>query len=411
MSHEHDDDDDGYWLAMQDRAEMRRLPSSIRNALSKVRSSYHRGHLLLETRDDVRATAERAGHVRTADDFPFPVAYVPAIFQRLILRKMETDGSYLAQLRARVRARLREANATRPRMAASRGVPTVLPDCRPPPAGDQWRTQSDLGFGTSSVLEAPPDAFAVGIAQRAWQRRLEQNSGPQVVFDPLLREWIESSRLDRDVELSEKPAAMRALIVGSFPGTMTRALVATTLAPARLTVCEVDTVGEATPLSGIVAEFVDRASSLATDEPFDLIVMIVPPPSQGAQYRHRYAAEAGGHRPPHAARAFDMGNLGPSRWRKALGYRFGTIAGRLAADGELVVLLPESVRIPLGYEPARLLDEGDLLDCFEAAGFSVSRQLQVRELEPALQPFVADRRPERRCFIAKVRTAALEGSP
>ena len=404
-------DEDAYWLALQDRAEMRRMPSGIRGSLSKVRSSYHRGHLLLETREDVRQIAARQGHVRTADDFPFSVTYVPAIFQRHILGKLGSDQSYLTQLRARVRARLREANVTRPRSAASRGVPRVLPDCRPPPAGEQWRTQSDLGFGTSTVLEAPPDAFAVGIAQRAWQRRLEQSSGPQLVIDPLLNEWIESNGLDRDVELLTEPAVMRVLIVGSFPGTMTRALVATMPASARLMVCEVDTVGEGTPLPGIVAEFSDRTSSLSTKEPFDLIVMIVPPPSQGAQYRHRYVAEAGGYRSLHAPRAFDMGSLGPARWRKALAYRFGAIAGRLAADAELVVLLPESVRVPLGYEPARLLDEGDLLDCFDAAGFSVCRELRLRELEPALQPFVADRRPERRCFIATVRITAPKVAP
>jgi len=121
---------------------------------------------------------------------------------------------------------------------------------------------------------------------------------------------------------------------------------------------------------------------------FDCFVAVLPSPSVGAASNHRGIYEG------KSAAVYDPASLGPRRW---LGTACGVIQTAydgLKDGGMVYTLLPASIRVGEGY-----VDAPDLLDAVVTElprfGFGVVQRVEVVEVSPVNQPFVAARRPKR----------------
>lgn len=369
------DDNDIWWDAFVDRQRLRLLPAPVRRQIVRVRNPYHRGAVLQTVTSRMDELADGQGVREVTRGPEFPIRYIPAIHRRAIERVLLKDTSFLAHMRNDVATVLADANRDRVQAAAERGLPKFLPDCRPRTSGT-WNCRADLGFRTATIFEAKPEAFAVGIAQRTWARRLDAEFGS-------------------DVDLATT-VALRVLDIGSFPGTTTLALAATMPANGTFVTYEVDTIGEPTNLPYV--EFSGEQLPEA-DAPFDLIVANIAPPSKDglSQYRNRYKGRRS-HRELGERRTFDFGNVGLKRWTGGLAWLLARLRGRLTEAGELVLLVSTSVRVRNGYEPMGI-DPTVVPAMLGACGFTVTHDLTVVETHALPQPFVITERPNRRCLI------------
>jgi hypothetical protein len=359
---------DAYWQRFEDRCRIRRLPDALRRQMRRIRNPYQVTVPLGAVTARVDEVAERLGVVReTVDDNFRRHRYISAIHLRQIHRQLMRDTSLVSAVRNEVDSALEDGN--RDRRLPPNLYPQVVPNCRPPSRG-VWSVRSALGFGLASQFEGKPEGFAVGVAQRTWDRVL-----------------VDSFEGD-DVGLAEG-FQLRVLDWGSFGGMTTHALASTKPMWASLTVFEHDVVGEPTDSPHTVS-----LREMA-DEVFDLIVVAIPSPGAGGmfQYRNRYKNREQRH-------AVDMGTMGPARWRKGLQFVVATLPSLLADRGEMVMLVPESVRVERGYEAAPNLLDG-LTAALVAQGLVVTHNLQVVEVNPQPQPFVATSRPARQCIIAR----------
>jgi hypothetical protein len=364
-----DDLGDSYWQRFEDRCRVRRLPEALRRQLRRVRNPYQLSAPLGAVRGRIDEIAERKGVVRATPDDDFrPHRYVPAIHLRQIHRDLMRDRTIVSAVQNEIDSALEDGN--RDRRLPPNEYPRLLPDCRPPSSG-MWSVRSDLGFGLGSQFEGKPEGFAVGIAQRVWDQALGN------AFEGV------------DVGLAED-FQLAVLDWGSFGGMTTHALASTKPSYASLAVYENDVVGEPTDSPHAVP-----LGEMGDEQLFDLIVVTIPPPGAGGtfQYRNRYKTGDQRH-------ATDMGTMGPARWRRGLQFVLRNLPPLLADRGELVLLVPESVRVERGYEAAP-----DLLDGLTSAlgdqGLVVTHELQVVEMNPHSQPFVETGRPARRCIIAR----------
>lgn len=370
------DDDDIWWDAFVDRQRLRLLPARLRHQIGRVRNTYHRGAVLQTVTGWMNELAERQGVRQVTGEPEFPIRYVPAIHRGAIVRALLKDQTFVTHVRNEVDAVLAAANRDRVQAAVERGVPKLLPNCRPPKAGT-WNCNADIGLGTATIFEAKPEAFVVGIAQRTWAQ-------------------IDAAFGD-DADLTTK-TGVRVLDIGSFPGSTTLALAATMPADATLRTYEVDTVGEPTNLPYVKYSGQHLPE---TDKPFDLIVANIAPPTKDglSQYRHRYK-EVRNHRELGERRTFDFGNVGLKRWTRGLGWLLANLRGRLTETGELVLLVSTSVRVRNGYEPMDL-DPTVIPEMLDLCGFDITHDLTVVETHRLPQPFVVEERPGRRCLIAR----------
>lgn len=363
-----DDSDQNYWQRFEDRCRLRRLPGPIRRQLRRIRNPYHLNAPLGVVMERIAEIGEGKGWVRERTDDAFrPHAYIPAIHQRQIHRQLVRDRALAWQLRNEVDSVLQDAN--RDRRLPPNHYPRGMPDCRPPSDGI-WSVPSELGFGLATQFEAKPEGFALGIAQRTWDR--------------LLRDCFDGDDVGVDQEFD-----LSVLDWGSFGGMTTHALASTKPPVSSLSVFERDVVGEPTD-----SPHARSLNNLGDDQFFDLIVVSLPPPGAGGmfQYRNRYKQGSQRH-------AVDMGTMGPTRWRKALQFLSQMLPALLADRGEIVFLVPESVRVERSYEPATGLLEGLNLNLVNQ-GLVITNDLGVVETRPPAQPFVGISRPARRCIIA-----------
>lgn len=359
---------DGPWERFEDRCRLRRLPRSIRRQLRHVRNSYQRGEPLRVVEQRIAEIAKREGLLRrTADTGLRERDYVPAIHLRQIHRQLLRDRAFVTHMGNEIKSALQDGN--RDRRLPPYDYPSALPDCRPPSRG-VWFVRSDLGFGLSTQFEGKPEGFAVGIAQRAWERKFATTVGTG------------------DLGLTEE-GSLTVLDWGSFGGMTTHSLVSARPSCFSLGVYEQDVIGEVTE-----SPYALPLNDLSDEQRFDLIVVTVPPPGRGGmyQYRNRYKNAEQRH-------AIDMGTMGPTRWAKRLRYLVTDLPPLLADSGEIVLLVPESVRVDGNYESAPRLLEG-LSGLLVEQGLVVTHDVPVVETPPRAQPFVGTNRPARRCIIA-----------
>jgi hypothetical protein len=362
------------WQRFEDRCYVRRLPEPLRRQLRRIHNPCLLTEplkLVLSRVDEIAAREELVRHV--GDEAFFPRSYIPAIHLRRIHRQIMRDETLVAHVRNEVDLALEDANRDRRLEVAERGYPTRLPNCRPPATGT-WVVRSELGFGLASQFEGKPEGLAVGLAQRTWDRSALGACGDR-----------EDVGLDEHVHL-------KVLDQGSFGGMTSHALAATKPSYDMVTVYETDSIGEVTKSPFVVAA---EDTSEADTTPCDLIVINVPPPGKDGsfQYRNRFKT-------PSQRHLFDMGNVGPKRWRSGLHRLLRVLALLLAQDGEMVLLLPESVRVERSYEPSPQLLDG-LRELLVAQGLVITHDVEVIETRPAPQPFVGTNRPARRCVIAQ----------
>jgi hypothetical protein len=165
---------------------------------------------------------------------------------------------------------------------------------------------------------------------------------------------------------------------------------------------EVDTVGQ--PQS---REWLGRRlTRLPVHGEYDLVVVHVPPPGEGANHIRNLYKDLPG--PPAGdVHHEDLGRRGPRKWRRGALKLIREVMPKLKPNGELVLLLPTAVRTAptvngypqWGYEPRADLLDG-LVELLAEAQLSVVADLEVVEKNPLNQPFFVDHRCPWRFLLA-----------
>lgn len=361
--------------------EIRRLPRLLGSIVRTLSDAPHRADLVAFIGREVRkAAALTALRYVDVPGAVYKTSYLPEIHRRAALTRLATDTAFVNQLKTRVEQIKRRGHLMNTYGGSSVAIPE-LPLCSVPAVGP-WHAESWLGLSTSSLLEAMPEEVAVAVAQRTW-RRYSQLKG--------------RSRM--------QPAG-RVLHWGALNGTLAFALHITAPLGLTLMIHEVDTVGQPQSREWLG----ERFTRLPVHGEYDLVVVHIPPPGEGANHiRNLYKDLAG---PPAGdVHLEDLGRRGPKKWRRSVLKLIKEVTPRLKASGELVLLLPTAVRTaPMvngypqwGYEPRADLLTG-IVELLKEAQLSVVADVDVVEINPINQPYFVDRRCPWRFVIASLDT-------
>lgn len=399
------------------RRDLRRLPRSLGRLLDS-RNAYVRQAVLDIIARDIGQVARRRGLLKTTGSvcpagliYQFRRAYawlsaaeaVPERIWDAVVAELAADPNYRCRVRRLVRAEERKAHVG--------AVTSYDPQqrfrrmkCIEIPRSGLWSAQADLGLGSSSFLEAMPDALAIALAQRILDR-------------------ARGCDIDDDVASFDdtQPTPQRVFVWGAGPSTVLRAINVVFGEAVPFIIHEADAVQMAARSTEPPAK--DRDDEVDPDEPdpppepqrvhrhdqwpfpphglsqsaFDLVVVHAPAPGEGVacQYRHIYGTQI-----EEARSEKDIGRLGPRKWMRDLETVVRSTPILLAEGGEAAFYLPLGVRLRDGYR-----DEPTLLDPLAAwlseSGLTVTHDLIVVEKDPRAQPFVARKRCPWRLILAR----------
>jgi hypothetical protein len=420
-----------WWLERRNvRRQVRLLPAG----LGKIVRSARKEDLALELLGEIEVRLEvaAAGLMKA---FKNPLTgehakYIPAVHRRRLLARLGQDRSFVAGLAGRSNAERRDAHLQR----VYRDWPRALP-CNvakiPVPSSGIWVVDSAMGLGTATHLEAKPEGWAVAVAQRFWTRRncgtddvslegddhglmrvLDHGAGPSTMTLALWAtapEWLKVVDEIREGEGPDEPTGERTvdghtISLGAAPIEV----------HAPVEVHEVDTIGAMASLPWVTW----RSHTLPTKadlerkplEPpstdrapydYDLVVLQVPPPAEGANHLRNIYKGIGDAANRHLA---DIGRYGPKRWREALPRLLQAVLARVADSGEAALLLPLGVRTGrcgrFGYRTHPELLAG-VDHIIREAGLVVMSDTEVIERNPLAQPFVGTARCPWRSIIAR----------
>jgi len=359
--------------------EIRRLPRQLGSIARALNDVSHRAALVGAIDGEVcKAAAPTALRYVEVPGVIYKASYVLEIHRRAALTKLAMDAAFVDKLKCRVDQIKRQGHLVNTYGGSPVSIPE-LPSCAVPSVGP-WNAESWLGLSTSSLPEAMPEEIAVAIAQRTW-RRFSHHGGR-----------------------ARRPRLARVLHWGALNGTLAFALQSTAPRGRTLVIHEVDSVGQ--PQSREWKG--QRFRGLPVHGEYDLVVVHVPPPGEGANHiRNRYKDLAG---PPDGdVHLEDLGRRGPRKWRRSVLKLIKEVTPRLKANGELVLLLPTAVRTApaingypqWGYEQRADLLTG-IVELLVEAQLSVVADVDVVERNPINQPYFVDRRCPWRFVIASL---------
>jgi hypothetical protein len=349
-------------------ARIRRLPTPLRSLLGKLKDQGHRLALLDSIDAEVRrhVGVENTRHVDVPGEI-FKASYLLEVHRSAALNLVAKDSGFVATLREELNRVKQDGHLVN----TYGGAPPLIPEfpAYSIPSVGPWRAESWLGLSTSSLPESLPEEVVVALAQRAWR-----NFG----------KWGR-----------RRHPVGRVLHWGALNGTFALALKAAAPKGLTLVIDEIDSVGQEQSRS-----WSGRRSSrlLETQRDYDLLVVHVPPPGDGAnQIRNRYKDLA--RLPGRDRQLDDLGRRGPRKWRLALRRLLVDLLPRLKTDAEVYLVLPSAVRVapPVcgypqwGYEPSPQLSEGVVEQLVEG-GLTRLVDLEIDEVNVLEQPFFRDRR-------------------
>ena len=379
--------------------ELRDLPEPMAMAIRKLRSAQLQAELLTGIAEQVFETARRRDVTeRIARAGEPPRTVVPPVHRKAILKELVERAGFLTSLRRKADEAARFAHLRRD-VGASDNAVVVLDEM--PVSSGTWVVEADRGFGTSSDLEAIPEGALVGIARRIADRVTATTS-------------------------PGKTATASLLIWGGGPNeALAHVLDAVPVPGVRYRVVLVEGFEARGDLAQCVVERryglpADTASEEGTK--FDFVIAIVPPPGEGvaAHFRNIYKrmtpaesfhVKRRGRQPPpgtwdgNERDIFDIGRLGPKKWKHWMPVYPAAAAVLLKPAGEAILVLPGAVRVPLtdprhraGYrnDPTLL---ADLPDALAEVDLQVKLSLDLHEENPRRQPFVSTTRPPWRVVV------------
>lgn len=389
------------------RAEHRAAKKKTRTYPSEIQRSLRRlwtPHLVGQAHDFVDGEVEERARVRGLihTDYAKPGTFrdgfrpprepggssyrehVPAVHREALLDELARDRVFLRALRNEVERLAREAHLTRERRLRGDAGVGVLRQ-RFPSASGLWHVPSDLGFRVATVLEAKPDGFAVALRNRLVQR-------VSALTDEDLSLGAEDDRVPctggpvRILDWGCGPAGNLAVVLDAMPAERIG-----------FEVTEVDAFGDRVPrdTAGVVGRYQCIEQLPPDTQRFDVVVFHMPPPGEAiaAHRRNIYKSDAVPDPSCTSERELpDPGRRGPAKWRKMLRRYVRQLPGLMADDGEIILLLPASVRVARGYRDDVTLVAG-ICEVFCNVGLSIVRSYGLVETDPVNQPYAGRNRP------------------
>lgn len=358
------------------RALERRLPEGLRRELRVIRLDdigQDEAQVLL---DHVRdAAGARALRRAEANGEPAWSYVLPAI-EHDVLRRLDRNRTFHSGVRARVRQRLRLEHLLKVQPDAFIMLPETLNET-PRVRNGELHVRSSIGLGTASVLEAEPEELDAWMIEQICQALLgdEEDVCPQL--DDL---------------------KARVLVVGALAGGFARALTTKFGPRSNIQVTESDWVfSKATNLPRVARlPFHELAPA------FDAAVVVMPSPSMSNATNQRdiYRTRPTEGEPESTRKTWklDPARLGPRRWTQVVSDYLAGVSALMKNGARVFVLLPSGIRTARGY-----IEAPDLLDPVFArlgeCGFQVRDRVNVVEIGPVAQPFVAKARPSKAMLV------------
>lgn len=338
------------------RRRERALPRGLRADVRRVR----RDDLAQTVLDTIDARLQlEARRYQLAANATVQLDVMPVVARKLLLT-LDTNQEFRGFIRRQINQVLRGHHV----MKIDPQAVATLPDIEhatPHPELGVLPLRSSIGLGTASYLEAEPEQWCQYVVTNALAR-------------------VHPPELDEDAKLDEEK--LHLLVIGAGPGGVARTVTALEL-PVHIHVSEYDYVlAEPTAMP-----CVNGPRGLG-DGKYDVIVVVLPSPSAGHASNHRRIYRYG------RAPEYDLSALGPRKWLSHVECWVEILPDLLAAAGEIFMLVPASVRCGTGYQEHAGLLESVLRAC-NTGGLEVVEQVQIVEIAPVNQPYVARRRPQR----------------
>jgi len=341
------------------RLRQRRLPHGLREDVARVRRDDFGEAILDLIQERVRVEAEKLDGMTTVRCEFGPRQVVMPVVERQVLRVLNQDQTFRGWVRNEIAQLLRTEHLARTDPAGLQEIPWVHGPA-PQPQDQVLRLRSSIGLKTAQYLEAEPEQWCHYVVERV----------------------IESHQAD-DREVTMDHSVVLLLAIGAGAGGIAK----TVAALEAQSVVEVQEIDQVLPESTAVPCVSGSREGLEHTE-YDAIVIVLPSPAVGAAANHRriYRGDQG--------RGFDLSALGPKKWTRAVECWLDAAREPLAQDGQLLALVPASIRHGGGYTPAPELLQGFLRHA-TAIGLQVIEINRVIEVQPVNQPFVGRNRPER----------------
>jgi len=162
-----DDETSGDWREQRrdvSRA-LRRLPDSLRREVERARRSDIRASIVEQIMERVLELARERGLTRTRRDSDGVriIERVITVDERMILRQLAGERTYLQHVHRLVDEALRTAHLTKLNPVSIESLPPAHSERLPTEEGP-WAAESDLRLGTGSALGEAPDAFFLAAA-------------------------------------------------------------------------------------------------------------------------------------------------------------------------------------------------------------------------------------------------------
>lgn len=317
---------------------------------------------------------------------------------RRVISECWDDSRYSAWVRGIVEDFLVRGHLDR--RSANRLIPRITPKL--PPGTGPWRADGNLDLGLDSVLEAPTDEVAIGLASMIVgtspsgshkTRALVLGAGSSAIglcVDGIEREL---GRAESKIEVFEVDAFEWQRGSRCIQGPRFR--------------WDQDLVlAVPTEEEGALARMEFTRPFRPT---FHIVVFTPPCPAIGVavQARNRYIMDGS----EQSRTVCDPGRYGLKRWTLTVAKAMARGVAQLQPGGTVVGLIPLGIRATFQdatgeYAPGlTYLDSEEpwdaLMPLVETMGMRIERTIEVVEWNPKKTPFVADRRPRYRFFEAK----------
>lgn len=373
-------------LVFAPRAHSGKRPQGLaRKVPAKVRRELPRNPLLAQ-----RVLAEMVEKATATTGNPSDTA-----IRRHISSQWETP-EYRFWVHSRIEHELTAAHLAR--REKDRAVPEIDP--RSPPREGPWKAEGNLSLGFDPVLESLPDELAVSFASMIVGVSMHERTQALVLGAASSSVGLAVDGIERG--LGRSASRVQILEVDAFDWPRgSRCLHGPRLRWDQDLAISLPRNDDEAVLKMVPPRLV-RPN-------LDVVILTPPSPAIGsaAQARNKYLFDGS----EESRTACDPGRSGVRKWSLTVGAALSRAVERLSPGGTVVGLIPLGVRTTFQaatgqYRPGLAYVETEetwaaLVPIMQDLGLELERTIGVTEVNPKRVPFVADRRPPYRFFVAR----------